>query len=444
VTRRRSDMGRAATAWAVVCLAVSVCAGGQTAPYERTFPQSKATIEAALKQMQSGTAGRLPELDGFAAPGERPLERFQRGYYQCVVQIATSPSGGSVVRVSAKITAWYSDPAGAKSGYQALPSNGRLEADFLDRLADALGSAKASVVTPPAVVAPSRPKKATNLAGPAISASLPQTSTAGLPEAPDSVAANNSSPFKVDAASEGSSSVETRKAVTDRKVDELRREALNLEEILRNQSHPDNLVAVKKSGTPIFASPTEGAKVMFEASAEDEFEMLDVNANWVHVRVSGLSRGWVRRSAVEMPDAMPEVSDKPAEGAPNAGQKQNAPLFQIETEETAAFPGDWAPLRGQTVKIVSVQKTNENATGADAKMKLEFAKTILDREYVELTKSSTSAAGVVVVFDSADGGMMATTLPVLQQWKAGTLSDEALWHRCYFDPPEVFGASASR
>jgi hypothetical protein len=45
---------------------------------------------------------------------------------------------------------------------------------------------------------------------------------------------------------------------------------------------------------------------------------------------------------------------------------------------------------------------------------------------------------VVLIFDSEDGGMAAATLPALQQWKAGTLSDQAFWRRCFFDPPEAF------
>jgi len=44
-----------------------------------------------------------------------------------------------MVRVNATITAWYTNPGSGKSGYQVLPSNGRLETDFLDRLQEALG-----------------------------------------------------------------------------------------------------------------------------------------------------------------------------------------------------------------------------------------------------------------------------------------------------------------
>jgi len=43
------------------------------------------------------------------------------------------------VRLSAKITAWYADRDVAKSGYEVLASNGRLELDLLDRLDEKLG-----------------------------------------------------------------------------------------------------------------------------------------------------------------------------------------------------------------------------------------------------------------------------------------------------------------
>ena len=48
------------------------------------------------------------------------------------------------------------------------------------------------------------------------------------------------------------------------------------------------------------------AKTLFLASARDEFEMLDFNRDWVHVRISGLSRGWIWRNNLEMPDSVPD------------------------------------------------------------------------------------------------------------------------------------------
>jgi hypothetical protein len=49
----------------------------------------------------------------------------------------------------------------------------------------------------------------------------------------------------------------------------------------------------------------------------------------------------------------------------------------------------------------------------------------------------------VLIFDTEDGGMVAATLQALEQWKAGTLSDDAFWHQCFFDPPELLGSPAS-
>jgi hypothetical protein len=224
------------------------------------------------------------------------------------------------------------------------------------------------------------------------------------------------------------------KAVSDNQSD-LQSEAASLEEILKNQAHPKNLVAVKKSGTPVVATASLSAKNLFLASAHDEFEMLDFNRDWVHVRISGLSRGWIWRNNLEMPDSVPD-SDLPASATVEPAA---ADLFHVSREEKAPFPGDWAPLRGKTVKIVSVEKTNESEKNSGPKLRLEFVKSVLDKDYAEVSKNPQELAGIVVIFDSADGGMIAATLPTLQQWKAGTLSDAALWHQCFFDPPETFG-----
>src|SRR5207244_9869066 len=58
------------------------------------------------------------------------------------------------------------------------------------------------------------------------------------------------------------------------------------EEIIRNQSHPDNLVSIRASQTPVLAKPLAGAQVLFLADAEDEFQLVDTTGSWVHVQVS--------------------------------------------------------------------------------------------------------------------------------------------------------------
>lgn len=444
----RGQAIRRAVGWTMGLAVLATCTAAQTSTYERSFPQSKAAVEKTLKDLQSSIAGRLPVLDGFADTGDRPLDRFQRGYYQCTVQVVSTPGGGSRVRVSAKITAWYADPVASKSGYQVLASNGRIETDLLDQLQQVLANnsvpANHSVAeTKSPTIPPVAKSKKADAPAPAISAPTPQDTVPGEPIASSKTPGSGASPFKI--GTSPSEDVATQKAVTDRHIDELTNEAKNLEEILRNQSHPNNLVAVKKSDTPVFVSANEAAKVLFLASAEDEFEMLDMNASWVHVRISGLSRGWIRRSSVEMPDEPESVPD--TQPAPAAAQSSPEPAeqnpFQVENEQIASFPGSWEPLRGKTVKIISVQEAKGKPDETGSQAKLAYAKSLFDREYVELSRASTTAAGVVVVFDSEDGGMMAATLPVLQQWKSGTLSDEAMWRRCYFDPPEMFRGSST-
>jgi len=433
-----------AAGWLTLTLLVAVSAHAQTNPNERAFPQSRAVVEQALKTMQATLSGRLPSLEGFANPSEHPLDRYQRGFYQATVQVSVIPSGGSLVLINTKVTAWYADPVASHSGYQLLTSNGRLEADLLDQLAEQL--AKSQPPSDNVTGKVSKPKPSPMPPAPKTQAppeSAPPESTISAP-APQFPATGGTFSSSV---SQGLSAQQTAAQNPEQLKGQqsntaLRAEADSLEEILKNQGHPKNLVAVKKSGTPVVGSPSLTAKPLFLASLHDEFEMLDFNADWVHVRVSGLSRGWIWRNGVEMPDGIPDTVARPASALVPA-----ADLFHVIREETAAFPGDWEPLRGKNVKIISVQKIDENSTDAGPKERLEYAKFLLDKNYSEISQKPQELAGIVVIFDSADGGMIAATLGTLQQWRAGTLSDAAFWHKCFFDPPEALdsgGSSASQ
>jgi hypothetical protein len=335
------------------------------------------------------------------------------------------------VRVTAKVTAWYADANASRSGYQLLNSNGRLESDLLDQLSDQLSSGSSAAANAgesyPATI-PSAPAKRTATDEPTLSAPMPRLPEAGGAFSP-SVGKNSSVP-----AAPAPDAADSR--TTQKEAKDARTEVATLEEVLKNQAHPKNLVAIKKSGTPVVGSPSLTGKTLFLASAHDEFEMLDFNADWVHVRISGLSRGWIWRTSLEMPEGIPDVPPAVANSAPTV-----ADLFQVSREETAPFPGDWEPLRGKNVKIISVQKIRENDQEGGARAKLEFAKSLLDKSYDELAKSP-EVAGLVLIFDAIDGGMIAATLPTIQRWKAGALSDAALWHQCYFDPPETFSVSS--
>jgi hypothetical protein len=411
---------------------------------ERAFPQSKTAIEKALKSMQASLAGRLPVLDGFADadhPGNHSLDRYQRGYYQATVQMSAAPTGGLIVRFAVKVTAWYSDPVGARSGYQLLNSNGRIEADLLDQLQEQLvkeeqlakaaipGNREEKAAPPPAAASLSRPTSDRN-------------EKAAIPQLSDKVVqpsdTNLSSVMNQTLSAEERAVLRPSENTPSKSDNKLQVEVQSLEEILKNQAHPNNLVAVKKSGTPVVPNPTLSAKPLFLASAHDEFEMLEFNRDWVHVRISGLSRGWIWRNSLEMPDGIPDTTAQSGSATSLA-----ADLFRVTREETAPFPGDWPPLRGKNVKILSVQKVDEAHAEGNSQDKLAYAKFLLDKTYGEMRGKPDDLAGIVLIFDSADGGMIAAALPTLQQWKAGTMSDAAFWHNCFFDPPETFDSASS-
>jgi uncharacterized protein YgiM (DUF1202 family) len=50
----------------------------------------------------------------------------------------------------------------------------------------------------------------------------------------------------------------------------------------------------------------EESRVLFKAAVNDEFEFLDAEGEWVHVQISGVSRGYIRRSALELPEVIAE------------------------------------------------------------------------------------------------------------------------------------------
>ncbi|HEX3822270.1 MAG TPA: hypothetical protein VHW45_18205 [Candidatus Sulfotelmatobacter sp.] len=392
----------------------------QPAIHERTFHQSAKAIQQILDQMQASMSGHLPVLDGFALPSERSFDKYQRPFYQVTVQI--KPTGaGAVVHVGARITAWYSDSVSSRSGYQLLDSNGRIETDILDQLSDRLAAEENSSTPAPGMNrTPAPPTSETGAS--AISAPTPSTPIA-FPSTPRDL--GNLSAVKPEANDHKTGASEQER---------LKIELDQLQEVLKNQGHPKNLVAVKKSGSDVVATASLNAKVLFKASAHDEFELLNFNQDWVHVRISGLSRGWLWRNDVEMPDLISDTQTSPRKPIV-------ADLFRDVREETAPFPGDWEPLRGTTVKVISVQKSDESAKDGGPAMKLEFAKSLFDKNYAELVKAPGKLAGIVLIFDSADGGMIAAPQSILEKWKSGSLTDAALWRNCFFDPPEAFLAA---
>jgi hypothetical protein len=61
-----------------------------------------------------------------------------------------------------------------------------------------------------------------------------------------------------------------------------------------------------------------------------------------------------------------------------------------------------------------------------------------------LNAAQPNPEGIVVVFDSADGGQIAAALSSVKALANRTLSDAAFWRQCSLDPPESFLDSITR
>jgi hypothetical protein len=384
----------------------------QSAAPVRRFHSSKADVEKALHGIPSYPGGKLPALEGFADPGGHALNDYKRGYYEYEVQVKSTSSSETSVEVNAKITAWYAANTPANSGYRVLKSSGRLESDLLDALDEKLNpgaATKTSATVPASTPLPDSPSTA---AGGGSFFNSPRLTTSPSGSRPVASPTTNLDPAHT------------------KQLERLQAEAKGLEEVLHNQARPTNLAVVKRSNTPVVAQPADGSEVLFQADAEDEFEVLDAAQGWVHIQISGLSRGWIKREHVDMPGAATvSIADI-------SGEQHDTAAVRQTKEEVAKFPGKWEPLDGKQVKIIWVQPLNKDQFGAEPKWAL--AKSVFRGADAGAPADPNEVAGVVVIFDSEDGGMAATTLANLQQWRAGHLSDESFSKRCWRDPIEAF------
>jgi hypothetical protein len=184
----------------------------------------------------------------------------------------------------------------------------------------------------------------------------------------------------------------------------------------------------------VLARPTEDSHILFTAAADDEFEFIDAEGPWIHVEISGASRGYIRRSGLELPEFIAARLKSPNGAAP----VEKLEPFRIEREETAPFPGDWEPLRGKSVKIYTVQPASPDPKQTGAAAKLGFASALFQKFSAESATATPPVEGVVIIFDSADGGIIGATILNVQQFAAGSLSWDNFWKQCYVDPLETF------
>jgi hypothetical protein len=404
----------------VIC--TSPAADAQAVPYARTYAHSRDDVDKALKEFQAYAGQKLPIVDGFVAMGDQPLSRYERAFYQFSIDLLPGDSGGTIVRLTAKITAWYADPDPSKSGYQVLPSSGRLELDLLDRLSDEFAGKNVSLSHHSSLLAP-RPKLDLGSSGNSTLNNKAVSSSTATSPSPDSPTED----------AKAVAELRTKREAEEKRMLELKSELDSLKEIQHHQAHPRNLVIVKKSGTPVLARPEDAAKLLFTASENDEFEFIEVQGEWFHVHISGVSRGWIRRSRAEAMD----VRWNAAPTSVTDGEKPTE-VFHVAKEENGQFPGDWAVLQGKTVRIYWVQPTASPSAATSARDKREFAKNLFERAWNDPARSQNAFAGVVVLFDSSDGGQVSVPISVLEQWIERKGNDAAFWQKCSIDPMELF------
>ena len=399
-----------------VVLSAAVALSAQSLPPERTFHASKAAVQKALQSIPAYPGGKLPTVAGFASPSGQLLDSFKRGHYDYDVLLKTNSAGDTVVRVTAKITAWSAGSSPANSGYRVLKSSGRLESDLLDALGEKLNPQSTGKPSSGIETANAQAERLPD--SPSVGTSASLFSTPRVTTAPSSV--TPARPPKVT------------DPATAKRLEALMKQEQSLEQILHNQVRPDDLAIVKRSNTSVVAEPQDKAAALFQADAEDEFEVLDSTSEWVHIKISDLSRGWIKREYVDLPGAATFSLFT------LAGDSHESDLVRRTKEQVAMFPGKWEPLDGKQVKIIWVQPHDQNSFGSSSKW--GAAKVVFSSADAGSPNDAVQVAGVVVIFDAEDGGMTASTLADLQQWRAGHLSDEAFWKRCWREPAEAFQA----
>jgi hypothetical protein len=364
----------------VSCILIS-CATAEDAPktQERDFPYPSAVIETALRQLGAYSGSRLPGTDGFIKAERAQLPHYQHSYYEYKIELAPAAPGHTVVKVKANVSAWYQDPNDRQTGYQALESNGRLESDLLDRLADYLTNNRSKNITDPQELAK-----------------------------------------RVQA-------VRQQRVQAERHLAELENQMQALR--AKSQSDPAEYVSALKPSIAIFSSPRERATVLLEAQAEDEFEVLEHRGPWLRVRLQASQSGWVKNAAMQSQGAARLHSDVSSTRG-----------FTILREGPSTFSGDWPRLKGKQALYIWAQPTGPALTEAGSR--LRFAESVFQERYREASHNSqNSLVGIVVIFLDQRGGVAAAALDDIAHWWNGTLTQPAFLKKCSLDPPGAFEAA---
>ncbi len=410
--RALPQSGRAVFVAALALMAV-VQAHAQVSPAERTYSSSQAEVEKGLRALGAYSGGRLPVVEGFVASAPAAAGRFERPYYQFQIELVRLAADRTLVRLSAKITTWYSDPDASRSEYRTLVSNGRLEMDLFDRLDAYLKKKGQDLPAKPEPSAPATPSDAIqSIALPPSTASPPRATQASLHEE--------------------IARVRSQREAAEQQLAQRTAEVKDLEETLRNQVSPPNLAAVTALRAAVRERPADTARIAFWADAEDEFEILEKRGAWVQVGFGAAPQGWVRGSQLTL------AAERDNAGSGAARPPEGEPGFALLREQVNLFSGEWTELRDKQALFVWARPNSEIPQGVLGQRQFAYAKRIFVERYREARHSAQPFVGVVVIFLGPKRGVAAATLAQIRRWQEGTLREAEFLKLCSLDPPEAF------
>ncbi|HUO34251.1 MAG TPA: hypothetical protein VMU43_04610 [Candidatus Acidoferrum sp.] len=429
-THARFAGTRRTVVWSAVLAGVFIlpcnCFGQDSKPVDRIYEHSQVEVQKALDAMNSFATERLPTLDGFVAANANTLDHFENPHYQLNINTEYQSPKQTLVEVSAKITAWYVSTDSSQSQYVVIPSNGRIENDFLDRLSISLEKGAA----PPALSGAGVPAPTTVTGGVGNPSGVSGTSP--NPATPAPSGANGADPPNPPVMSTDPAVLASEVATTrqDRqKIEQQERktqeEISTLQTVSKNQKFLPNIAVIRTSQTPVFSAPDETSSILFRADPDDEFEMVEGKAGFVEVKLENGAMGWVRVEQLRQPSDTDDSADLSSS-------------FNTANEQIKPFEGDWGQLKGKPTLFVFAEPSGKVPSGTLGQAQMNFAKQVFVEGYREASHTDKSVDGVVVVFLGEKGGVAAATLPDIRRWREGMIPDKDFLKRCSFDPPDSF------
>jgi len=363
----------------VLVLPLSLLSGSPGTPSAQTYNSSREDVRKALQVLGAFEDASLPMLEGFVVLDPEQIKAYDGPRYQFRVEFKEAAAGQTVVSLEARISARYMDGASPRSDYRSVTSNGRLEADMLERLRSYLDKKTGTT----ARGAPALQEQITNIRSQATAA-------------------------------------EQRRLELEKKISEMSNFAALRAPAL-------NFVPVAAGGAAVLERPADSARVIFQAEVDDELEVTAERGEWVQVRIGNHSTGWIRRTRLS------QRKDKSTEARDH---------FIISREDQKTFSGEWAELHGKQALFVWAQQARDTGMTATSLDVWNYAKRVFLDTYRTVTHLPPNAggaiSGVVVVFTAPQPAVAEATLTDIGQWLQGKLSEAAFTKRCLLDPDEAF------